>query len=178
MPNAKTINEKLAHKTTAGFRLANIGWLALSLIAIAIDQYTKYLASTHLTYGEPVPVMPMLNWTLLHNYGAAFSFLSDAGGWQRWFFTALALAVSLVITVWLLRLKSNMKTLAAALALILGGALGNLIDRLSLGYVVDFIHVYYQNWHYPAFNIADSAITLGVVLLIVDMLFLERKRIG
>lgn len=154
----------------------NALWLLLSLLAIVLDQWTKSIATAHLTYGEPVPVMPMLNWTLLHNYGAAFSMLSDAGGWQRWLFTGLAVLVSGIFTVWLLRLPKNTTVLALGIALVLGGAVGNLIDRISLGYVVDFIHVYYQDSHFPAFNIADSAITLGTILLIIDTFFLEKYR--
>ncbi len=141
-----------------------------------VDQWTKWIASTHLNYADPVPVLPFLNWTLLHNYGAAFSFLSDAGGWQRYFFTSLAGLVSILFVFWLLRMPKKMVVLPVAIALILGGALGNLIDRITLGYVVDFIHVYYQNHHFPAFNIADSAITLGTILLLIDTFFLEKQR--
>ncbi len=132
-------------------------------------------SQVHLNYADPVPVLPFLNWTLLHNYGAAFSFLSDAGGWQRYFFTSLAGLVSILFVFWLLRMPKKMVVLPVAIALILGGALGNLIDRITLGYVVDFIHVYYQN-HFPAFNIADSAITLGTILLLIDTFFLEKQR--
>lgn len=160
----------------ARFRAQNAWWLLLSILAIVLDQWTKGIATAHLSYAQPVPVMPMLNWTLLHNYGAAFSVLADAGGWQRWFFTSLAAGVSVVFVIWLLRLPLRASVLAAGLALVLGGAVGNLIDRLTLGYVVDFIHVYYQNHHFPAFNIADSAITLGTILLIVDTFFLEKYR--
>ena len=111
--------------------------------------------------------------TLAHNYGAAFSFLSDAGGWQRWLFTGLASVVTLVLIVWLLRLPAGEKLTAAALGLIIGGAVGNLIDRVNNGYVVDFIDVYYSGWHWPAFNVADSAITGGVILLLFDGLILS-----
>ncbi|MPW44440.1 signal peptidase II [Acinetobacter guerrae] len=155
----------------------NLIWLGLSVLAIIIDQWTKWIASTHLTYADPVPVLPFLNWTLLHNYGAAFSFLSDAGGWQHYLFTGLAGIVSIIFVFWLLRMPKHSIILPAAIALILGGALGNLIDRMTLGYVVDFIHVYYQNHNFPAFNIADSAITLGTILLLIDTFFLEKKRI-
>ncbi|XID74893.1 signal peptidase II [Alkanindiges sp. WGS2144] len=159
------------------FSLHNLWWLLLAIVSIVLDQYTKHVASTHLIFAEPVPVLPFLNWTLLHNYGAAFSFLSDAGGWQRYFFTILAAVVSVAFIVWLMRMPRRLKILPLAIALILGGALGNLIDRVSLGYVVDFIHVYYQNYHFPAFNIADSSITLGTILLIIDTFFLEKYRI-
>lgn len=158
------------------FHMRNLWWLLLAGLSIVLDQYTKYVASSHLTYAEPVPVLPFLNWTLLHNYGAAFSFLSDAGGWQRYFFSILAALVSIAFTVWLVRMPRKLKLLPLAIALILGGALGNLIDRVSLGYVVDFIHFYYQNYHFPAFNIADSSITLGTILLIIDTFFLEKYR--
>lgn len=158
-------------------RPINTLWWGLSLLAIVLDQWTKSLATQHLTYNQPVTVIPdLLNWTLLHNFGAAFSFLSDAGGWQRWLFTGLAGVVSVFFAVWLLKMPRQAQVLAAGVALVLGGALGNLIDRLRLGYVVDFIHVYWQNHHFPAFNIADSAITLGVILLLVDTLFLEKHR--
>lgn len=159
-----------------GFNLHNLWWIALACLSIAIDQYTKHIASLNLVYNESVPVLPFLNWTLLHNFGAAFSFLSDAGGWQRYFFTGLAGIVSTIFTIWILRMPRNLTILPLALALILGGAIGNLIDRVTLGYVVDFIHVYYQNHHFPAFNIADSSITLGTILLILDTFFLEKHR--
>ena len=155
----------------------NLVWVGLSGVAIVLDQWTKSIASTNLNYAEPVPVLPFLNWTLLHNYGAAFSFLSDAGGWQRYFFTSLAGLVSVIFVFWLMRMPKTVKVLPIAVALILGGAIGNLIDRTSLGYVVDFIHVYYNNSHFPAFNIADSAITLGTILLLIDTFFLEKKRV-
>lgn len=145
-------------------------WSWVSLLVIILDQLTKLWASSALSYGEPVAVVPFFNLTLMHNTGAAFSFLSDAGGWQRWFFALVALVISAVILVWLKRLPSEKVLLALALALVLGGALGNVWDRIYLGYVVDFIDVYYQNLHWPAFNLADSAIFIGAVLLIIDSL--------
>ena len=145
-----------------------MAWLLLSVVIIALDLWTKNLATESLTLYRPVEVTSWLNMTLAHNYGAAFSFLSDAGGWQRWLFTILASIVTVVLIVWLLRLpKYDIRT-GAALGLIIGGAIGNLVDRITLGYVVDFIDVYYQGWHWPAFNIADSAITCGVTLLLID----------
>lgn len=123
---------------------------------------------------ESISVLPYFNLTYVHNTGAAFSFLSDAGGWQRWFFAVLAFVVSIVITVWITRLQKNELMLAAALSMILGGAIGNLIDRLLYGYVIDFVDVYYQNWHWPAFNVADSAITLGVGLMLLETLGIGR----
>lgn len=155
----------------------NLLWLGLSVLAIVLDQWTKWIAVSHLKYGEQNPVMPFLNWTLAHNYGAAFSFLSDAGGWQKYFFTGLAGIVSVIFVFWLMRMPKKLIILSAAIALILGGAVGNLIDRVSLGYVVDFIHVYYNNSHFPIFNLADSAITLGTILLLIDTFFLEKQRI-
>ncbi len=139
-------------------------WLALAVTVVGLDQLTKILASHWLIYAQPRAVLPGLNLTLLHNPGAAFSFLANEGGWQRWFFSALALGVSAYLVV-LLRAASS-PVYRGGLSLILGGALGNLIDRMRLGYVVDFIQVYYQTWRFPAFNLADSAITLGAALLI------------
>ncbi|MDY0050751.1 MAG: signal peptidase II [Halothiobacillaceae bacterium] len=141
-------------------------WLWLAVFVLILDQISKWAATAWLSYAEPVPVMPLLNMTLLHNTGAAFSFLASAGGWQRWFFTLIALAISIVLVIWLWRLPARERLTGAALALVLGGALGNLIDRVLYGYVVDFIDVYYGSWHWPAFNIADSAITVGVALLL------------
>jgi len=143
-------------------------WLWLSLLIIILDQATKLWASHSLDFNQPVAVLPYLNLTLLYNTGAAFSLLAQAGGWQRWFLTVLALFVSAFIITWLSRLQPQQRWLAVALALILGGALGNVIDRIIYGYVIDFIDVYYQNWHWPAFNIADSAISVGAVMLIID----------
>ena len=143
-------------------------WIWLAIVVIIADQLTKYVASTSLVMHTPVAVMPMFNWTLMHNTGAAFSFLADAGGWQRWFFAIIAVVVSVVIVLWIKRLQQHEKWQAIALALILGGAIGNVIDRIWLGYVVDFIQVYYQQWYWPAFNIADSAISIGVAMIIID----------
>lgn len=151
-------------------------WLVLSALVIWLDWQTKQWVSEALVLYRPQEVFSWLNITLAHNYGAAFSFLSDAGGWQRWFFSILATVVSLVLLVWLIRLPRSEWLTAVALALIIGGAIGNLIDRIQLGYVVDFIDVYYKDWHYPAFNVADSAITIGVVLLLLDGLILSRSR--
>ncbi|WP_371747921.1 signal peptidase II [Psychrobacter sp. M13] len=153
-------------------------WYALSLLVLALDQFTKWLAETNLTFNEPIPIIePFLNWTLAYNYGAAFSFLADAGGWQKWFFSGLALVMSIFLTVYLTRAPRQAKLLSLGLALVLGGAVGNLIDRLRLGKVVDFIHVHYADvWHYPIFNIADMAIMIGVAMIVIDMIFLEKKR--
>ncbi|MGM8870063.1 signal peptidase II [Psychrobacter sp. 2Y5] len=155
-------------------------WYLLSIAIIIIDQWTKWLAETTLNFLEPIPVIkPFLNWTLAYNYGAAFSFLADAGGWQKWFFSGLALVIALFLLVYLIRAPRNAKLLSLGLAMVLGGAIGNLIDRVRLGKVVDFIHVHYADvWHYPIFNIADIAICIGVAIIVIDMLFLEGKREG
>jgi len=150
-------------------------WLWVSGLVIVLDQLTKLWASTSLDYGVPVPVMPLFNLTLMHNTGAAFSFLSEGSGWQRWFFALLALVISVVLVVWLTRLKPQQRWLAVALTLVLGGALGNVIDRVYLGYVIDFLDFYYHKWHWPAFNIADSAISVGAVMLVIDSLRGERQ---
>lgn len=146
-------------------------WLSLSLIIVIIDQLTKIWAVNTLVYEHPMAVLPFMNFTLLYNTGAAFSFLAEAGGWQRWLFMGLAIVISIGLVVWLLRLSVRQLGLIIALALILGGAIGNLIDRVIYGYVIDFIDVYYQTWHWPAFNVADSAITIGVTILLIDALF-------
>ncbi|MFA5018155.1 MULTISPECIES: signal peptidase II [Methylobacter] len=143
-------------------------WLWLSLLALVLDQGSKLAIAGSMKLYESIQIMPFFKLTYVHNTGAAFSFLSEAGGWQRWFFAGLALMISVVIAVWLTRLKKHETLLAVALALVLGGAVGNLIDRLAYGYVIDFLDVYYESWHWPAFNIADSAITLGVVLMLAE----------
>ncbi len=150
-------------------------WLWLSVLVIILDLGTKAMATHYLVLYQPMSVFPGFNWTLMHNKGAAFSFLSEASGWQRWFFSIIAVVVSVGITIWLKRLPSGQVWLAVALALILGGALGNVWDRLTLGYVVDFIQVYYDKWAWPAFNIADSAISVGAVMLVIDSFRGERE---
>lgn len=145
-------------------------WLWLTLALIIADQITKYLADTHLDYGRSVAVLPFLNWTLVYNEGAAFSFLSSAGGWQRWVFTALALAVSALLVYWLRNTPRNHAWVAVPYALILAGALGNVIDRVRFGHVIDFVDVHWAGWHFPAFNIADSAISIGAAMLILGLL--------
>jgi signal peptidase II len=146
-----------------------LSWLLLSSLVVALDQLTKYIVLAELEPLSSVAVIPgFLNWTLAFNPGAAFSFLAGEDGWQRWLFAALAIGVSLVLAFWLRRTPRADWRNAAPLALIIGGALGNLIDRLRLGHVIDFIHVHYhEQWSYPAFNIADSAICVGAVLLIL-----------
>jgi len=148
--------------------MAMLKWVWVSGLVIVLDQLTKLWASSSLTYAEPLPVMPSFNLTLMYNTGAAFSFLSEAGGWQRWFFAVVAVVISTVLLVWLTRLKPEQRWLAVAITLVLGGALGNVWDRLYLGHVIDFIQVYYRQWYWPAFNIADSAIFVGAAMLIID----------
>jgi signal peptidase II len=145
-----------------------LAWLGLSALLVAIDQWTKAVALASLEYLKPVPFIDgFWNWTLVHNYGAAFSFLSDAGGWQRWFFTGLAIAISLGLTVWLARTPRNDWRTALPFALVVAGAVGNVIDRIRFGYVVDFVDWYVGRHHWPAFNVADSAIVAGAVLLVL-----------
>ncbi len=153
-----------------------IRWLWLSLLVILLDQSSKQLVESMLTLYESVRVAPFFDLTLLYNKGAAFSFLSDQGGWQRWFFVALAIGVCLGLTVWLYRLSAAEKWIAAAVSLIIGGAIGNVIDRVLFGQVIDFLHFHINQHYWPAFNIADSAITLGVGLMIFDALVLAKKR--
>jgi signal peptidase II len=154
----------------------SLRWYAVAVLVIVLDQYTKLLAESDLDYGRPVEVLSWFNLTLQYNTGAAFSFLSDAGGWQRYFFSAVALAISVALMIWLYTMPRAEKLLAAALALILGGALGNLWDRLVLGHVVDFISVHYGGWYFPAFNLADAAISVGAALMIFDSLFGSQGR--
>lgn len=153
------------------FRETGLRWLWLSLLAFALDQITKQWVIRVFDLYESVSVIPMFNLTYVRNYGAAFSFLSDAGGWQRWFFTTIAIVVSVVLLVWLRKAKKNEVLEPVAFALILGGALGNVTDRLIYGYVIDFLDFYYKSAHYPAFNIADSAIFLGAACLIYGAFF-------
>ena len=150
-------------------------WLWLAALVFVLDIATKQIAEAFLNYGEPVYLLPVLDFTLLYNKGAAFSFLANEGGWQRWFFTAISLVVSIVLIVWLKKLPRTQLWLPIALALILGGALGNLFDRVLFGHVIDFISVHWEKSYFPAFNIADSAITLGAIMMAIDI-FLEGKR--
>ncbi len=143
-------------------------WSWITILVIVLDQITKLLADNFLQFHRPVEIIPMFNFTLMYNKGAAFSFLANAGGWQRWFFLTLTSAVSIFIFLWIRKLKPQQVLQYSALALILGGAIGNLIDRAVYGHVIDFLDVYYQQHHWPAFNIADSAISVGAILLIID----------
>ena len=152
-------------------------WLSLSLVVIALDQVTKAIVLRALEPQVPQVVIPgLLNWTLAFNTGAAFSFLADQEGWQRWLFTALAVGVSLVLARWLSQTPRSEWRTAVPLALVIGGALGNLIDRLRFGHVVDFIQVYHGQWFFPAFNVADSAISVGAALLVWFGLFARKGK--
>jgi signal peptidase II len=151
-------------------------WLLLSVLVVLADQASKYYITQHFGEFEHITLLPVLDVTRMHNVGAAFSFLASASGWQRWVFIGLAGVVSVGIIVWLLRLKERAHgLLACGLALVLGGALGNVIDRIRLGYVIDFIHFHWDRAYFPAFNVADSAITVGAACLLLDALF-EGKR--
>ena len=155
------------------------GWLsvrarwgyAVACVVLVLDQLTKYWASAELSYRQSLAITSWFDLTLAHNTGAAFSFLAGAGGWQRWFFAGIAVLVSAVMVVWLTRLPRDRVWIGLALGLILGGGIGNLWDRMALGYVVDFISVHYGPWYWPAFNIADSAISLGAVILVLDSFY-------
>ena len=149
-------------------------WLWTSSFVILLDQITKWVADHSLELHVQVPIMPSFNFTLVYNTGAAFSFLSGAGGWQRWFFSLLAILICIVLVVWLKRLHAHEKWIAIGLSLVLGGALGNLIDRLFYGYVIDFIQWYYKGFYWPTFNIADSAITVGATILVVNNIFFQK----
>lgn len=150
-------------------------WLSLSVLVIILDQLSKAWVSNNLDYAEIQKVLPFLNLTLVYNPGAAFSFLADAGGWQRWFFAGIAGTISLILFVWITRTPRDGHHLqAAALSSILGGALGNLWDRLEYGHVIDFIDFYIRSWHWPAFNIADTAIAIGAALLLLQII-LEKE---
>ena len=152
-------------------RFGKLPWLWLSLVIFVVDQASKFWFDNNLTMYQQIAIIPdYFSWTLLYNTGAAFSFLADAAGWQRWFFAAVAVGVSVVLVVWLKRLKPEETWLALALAMVLGGALGNLVDRVVFGHVVDFILLHWhQQWYFPAFNVADMAITGGAILLALDM---------
>lgn len=150
-------------------------FLWITVVIVIADQVTKYFALKHLMRSE-MAITPFLNFALAFNTGAAFSFLSDAGGWQNLFFVGVAAVVSIIILFMIRRLGANDLQVAVALMLVLGGAVGNVIDRVRYGYVVDFIDVYYRSWHWPTFNIADSAITIGAILLIMDAVGITFRR--
>ena len=151
-------------------------WLFLSVAVVILDQISKSYIAQHFGEFEFIRVLPILDITRMHNVGAAFSFLASASGWQRWVFIGLAISVSIGIIIWLARLpRSAHRLLACGLALVLGGAVGNVIDRIRLGHVIDFIHFHWDRAYFPAFNVADSAITVGAACLLLDAL-MEGKR--
>ena len=153
-----------------------ITWMVVALAVIIADQVTKWAIIEWVALYEKIPLNSFINLTHQRNTGAAFSFLADAGGWQRWFFVLLSVGVSCVIAVWLWRIRDQRQAvLAAGLALVLGGAVGNLIDRIMLGYVTDFIQVWFGGWAFPSFNIADAGISVGAALLIIDALFFSGR---
>lgn len=149
-------------------------WLVLSGLLLVLDQVTKLYVSTTMKLYQSIDVLPVFNFTYVHNYGAAFSFLSNAGGWQSYFFSTIAVVISALLIYWLKNLPASNKLLCGAYSLVLAGAIGNLIDRLNHGYVIDFLHVYYQQWDFPVFNIADVAISIGAAMLLLDA-FREQK---
>ena len=154
-----------------------IAWMVVAMFVVAADQATKWAIVEWVELYDKVPINSFVNLTHQQNSGAAFSFLAGASGWQRWFFVVLATLVSAVIAVWLWRIRrEGPLVLMAGLSLVLGGAIGNLIDRARLGYVTDFIQVWFGNWAFPSFNVADSAISVGAALLIIDALFLSGKK--
>lgn len=150
-------------------------WLSISAIVVAVDLYTKYLIEQSFEYGEHLTMHAFFDLVRYHNTGAAFSFLAEAGGWQKWFFTGISVVASAVI-IYLLKKQLNNTLYCWGLALVLGGALGNLYDRVTLGYVVDFLLVHYDEWYWPAFNVADSAICVGVALLLIDSFKAEQPQ--
>lgn len=149
-------------------RFGNLRFLWLSLLIIVLDQWTKHAIVANFAYGERLELLPFFSLTYVHNLGAAFSFLHDAGGWQRWFFTGIALVISVGIVVWLKKMPTAERFGAVALALVLGGAIGNVYDRIVHGYVIDFIAVMIGSYPFPAFNVADSAICVGAVMLVLE----------
>jgi len=150
-------------------------WLMVALAIIVLDQATKLYFDQALTYAQRINVLPVFDLTLVYNQGAAFSFLANQPGWQRWFFTALGLVAAVIISVILRRTAGRQPRLSLALAMILGGALGNVIDRVAYGHVIDFLLFYWKDWYYPAFNLADVGITCGAILLVLDELLRMRK---
>ena len=154
--------------------LSFLRYLAIAIVTLLLDQLSKWSALSNLQLGVPEPVLPFMNWLLLFNPGAAFSFLAQSSGWQRWFFTGLGL-VATVVMVWMLKKHPGQKLFGFAIACILGGAVGNVIDRAMYGYVVDFLDFHYAGIHFPAFNVADSGITLGAACLILDEVLRVRR---
>ncbi len=154
----------------------NAVWLLIAVAVVILDQWTKHLVATSMTFGQRIDVTAFFDLIYTVNPGAAFSFLAGAGGWQRWFFTLVAVGVSIVLVIWLLRLPVQSRWMPITLTLILGGAIGNVIDRVRFGHVVDFLLFYWQSWSFPAFNVADMAITVGAIMLLIDAFVLSRDQ--
>jgi signal peptidase II len=170
------MNEQVEEAVTIPVGASGIRWLWISVLVIAVDQLTKLWIERTMVLGDSFTVLPVLDIVRAHNTGAAFSFLADAGGWQRWAFSLLAVGVSVVLVFWLRRLALTTHALLAfGLALILGGAIGNVIDRFEHGYVVDFVHAHWGAAYFPAFNVADAAISIGAVLVILDAILDGRR---
>ncbi|MGB5246616.1 MAG: signal peptidase II [Woeseia sp.] len=175
MSNEPAETAQTAVPTRSGARRF-LTWMAVAAVVLIADQVTKWLILQNIPLYSKIEVMSFVNITHQQNPGAAFSFLADAGGWQRWFFTGLATLVSFFIAGWLWQLRNQRQAvLGGGLALVLGGALGNLVDRLQFGYVIDFIQVLIAGWPFPSFNVADAAISVGAGLLIIDALFLSGR---
>jgi len=168
MATAKCVNMHNVNASKPSLAHSGLRWLWLALVFLVLDQASKLYVIANFNLYESINVMPMFNLTYVRNEGAAFSFLADSGGWQRWFFTAIAITISGVLLYWLRGLRANEKLMSIAYSLVLSGAIGNLIDRVSYGYVVDFLDVYYDSYRWPAFNIADAAICIGAALIIYD----------
>jgi signal peptidase II len=161
-------------KSGAGKNQSMVLWLGISLLVLLIDQFTKVLVLGAFQLGDSTPITGFFNLVRVHNHGAAFSFLANAGGWQRWFFTGIGIVAALFM-LWMLRAHAGQKLFSLAIALILGGAIGNVVDRLLHGYVVDFFDFYWGAWHFPAFNVADAGISVGAALLILDEILRVRR---
>ncbi|HSO45077.1 MAG TPA: signal peptidase II [Rhodoferax sp.] len=164
----------MARKPFARGGVSLLGWLGWAMLLLIADQVTKVLIMGYFQLGDSTPVTSFFNIVRVHNSGAAFSFLASAGGWQRWFFTAIGIGAALLM-VWMLKNHAGQKLFAFAIASILGGAVGNVIDRVLYGHVVDFLDFHWRGWHFPAFNVADSAITIGAACLILDELLRVRR---
>ncbi|HEX5697599.1 MAG TPA: signal peptidase II [Rhodoferax sp.] len=164
----------MARKPFARTGVSLLAWLGWAMLLLVADQFTKVLILGYYQLGDSTPVTSFFNIVRVHNSGAAFSFLANAGGWQRWFFTAIGIGAALLM-VWLLKKHAGQTLFAFAIASILGGAVGNVIDRVLYGYVVDFLDFHWRGWHFPAFNVADSAITIGAACLILDELLRVRR---
>jgi len=173
---APKVGAKTSFKKTSAFS-AMLPWLGLALILLLADQFTKVLILGYYRLGDATYVTSFFNVVRAHNTGAAFSFLATESGWQRWFFTGIGVLAAAFI-VWMLKSHAGQKLFSFAMACILGGAIGNVIDRMLHGYVVDFLDFHYGNWHFPAFNVADSAITVGAICLILDELLRVRRAKG